>query len=245
MAENQPKTKKEMFGERLRGKHPDTEFADDEAMYGQINDDYDDYEKSLDEYKNREKTITDLFDKDKRSARFITDMANGVDPFIGVIENLGIEGVTDLINDPSKQEAYAEANKKYLERLAKEKDLSDEFEKNISESMASLDQMQTERGLDDNTVNAAMAMLINIANDAIVGKFSTDAIELALKAVNHDADVENARSEGTVAGRNAKIEEQLRKPKSGDGMPNLGGANNVQTQRQQKRSMFDIAADAR
>ena len=33
------KTKRDLALERLKTRHPDTEYADDEAMYGAINDD--------------------------------------------------------------------------------------------------------------------------------------------------------------------------------------------------------------
>ncbi len=46
-----------------------------------------------------------------------------------------------------------------------------------------------------------------------------------LKAQNYDADVEQAQMEGEVAGRNAKIEERLRKSRKGDGTAVLDGKN--------------------
>ena len=251
MAENQiptppAKGKRDQFGERLKKKYPDRDYADDEALFGQINDDYDDYDNQLNQYKERESRLTDLLAKDPRSAQFITDMAKGNDPWLAVIERLGIDGVTDLMNDPGKQAAYAEANKKYVERLAKEKSLEDEYERNFAESMNLLEQIQQERGLGDETIDAAMELVIRIANEAILGKFTAGTIDMALNAVNHDADVQNARTEGTVAGRNAKIDEKLRKPKTGDGTPNLAGSNNAPT-RQGKMAMniFDYADAAK
>ena len=251
MAENQiptppAKGKRDQFGERLKKKYPDRDYADDEALFGQINDDYDDYDNQLNQYKERESRLTDLLAKDPRSAQFITDMAKGNDPWLAVIERLGIDGVTDLMNDPGKQAAYAEANKKYVERLAKEKSLEDEYERNFAESMNLLEQIQQERGLGDETIDAAMELVIRIANEAILGKFTAGTIDMALNAVNHDADVQNARTEGTVAGRNAKIDEKLRKPKTGDGTPNLAGSNNAPT-RQGKKAMniFDYADAAK
>ena len=172
-------------------------------------------------------------------------MADGKDPWIAVVERLGIDGVTDLMNDPEKQAAYAEANKKYVERLAKEKTLDEEYRKNLSESMASLERLQQERGLSDETLDAAMDVVFRIANDAIVGKYSPETIDMALKVVSHDADVANARTEGRVAGRNAKIEERLRKPSTGDGQPVLAGRNNAPQKKKSGMSMFDLADDAR
>lgn len=49
------KSNRERYTERLKAKYPDREFADDEALFGQINDDYDGYDKELSGYKEREK----------------------------------------------------------------------------------------------------------------------------------------------------------------------------------------------
>ncbi len=248
MAENQaqatPKSKRDMFGERLKKKYPDREYADDEALFGQINDDYDDYDNQISQFKERESRLTDLFSKDPRNAQFITDMAKGKDPWIAVIERLGIDGITDLMNDPEKQKVYAEANKRYVERLAKEKGLEDEFFANIAESMKVLEQVQQEKNLGDETIDAAWELVLRIANEAVVGKFTAETIEMALNAITHDADVTNARTEGTVAGRNSKIDEKLRKPKAGDGQPNLAGGNNAPTSQQKKRPTFFDYAEA-
>lgn len=251
MAENQNpetpvKAKRELFGERLKKKYPDREYADDEALFSQVIDDYDEYEDQIGKYREREGKLTDLFAKDPRSAQFITDMAKGNDPWIAVIERLGIDGVTDLINNPDKQAEYAEANKKYVERLAKEQSLEEEYQKNLAESMDLLEQIQKERNLGDETIDAAMNLVLKIANEAILGKFTAETIDMALNAVNHDADVQNARTEGTVAGRNAKIEENLRKPHGGDGQPVLAGNNNAPTRQGNKRpNIFDYAEAAK
>ena len=55
------KSNRERYTERLKAKYPDREFADDEALFGQINDDYDGYDKELSGYKEREKALSDLF----------------------------------------------------------------------------------------------------------------------------------------------------------------------------------------
>lgn len=252
MAENQTptapaKSKRDLLGERLKKKYPDRDYADDEALFGQINDDYDEYDTELGQYRDRESRLTDLLSKDPRSAQFITDIAKGTDPWIAVIERLGIDGVTDLLNDPKKQSEYAEANKRYVERVAKERELEDEYEKNMREvTLPMLERMKQERGISDDMIDAAWDYLHHVADAAIRGTFTEADIDMALKAVNHDADVENARTEGTVAGRNAKIDEKLRKPQTGDGTPNLAGSNNAPTRNGKKPlNIFDYADAAR
>lgn len=241
------KSKRDLFGERLKKKYPDREYADDEELFGQISDDYDDYDNQLNQYKERESRLTDLLSNDDRAAQFISDMAKGNDPWLAVIERLGIDGITDLMNDPSKQEAYAEANKKYVERLAKQKSLEEEYQNNMRNvTFPMLEKMKKERGISDDTLDAAWEYLHHVAEAAIRGTFTEADIDMALKAVNHDADVENARTEGTVAGRNAKIDEKLRKPQTGDGTPNLAGSNNAPTRQGKKpMSIFDYADAAK
>lgn len=246
MAENQPKkSRKELFVEKLKAKYPDIDFNDEETMFGRIDDDFASHEEELGKYKKRESELAGLVGKDPRAAQFLSDMASGKDPWLAVLERLGIDGVSDLINNPEKQEEYAEANRKYVERIAKEKSLEEEYQANFSESMKMLEQMQTERGLDDATIDAAMDLIMKTTNEAIMGKFTPETVEMALKAINHDAEVEAARSEGEVAGKNAKIDETLRKPQAGDGLPAMGGTNNGPTRRKNKpASLFDMAREA-
>lgn len=252
MAENQAqetpvKSKRDQFSERLKKKYPDREYADDEALFGQIDEDYADYDDQINQYKEREGRITDLFSKDPQSAHFLTEMAKGNDPWLGVIERLGIDGVTDLLNDPSKREEYVEANKRYLARIAKQKELDEEYERNMQEvTLPMLERLKQERGLSDETIDEAWSFLHKIGDEVIYGNFTEETFDMALNAINHDADVANARAEGTVAGRNAKIEEKLRKPTTGDGTPNLAGSNNGPAiQNKKAMNIFDYADAAR
>lgn len=247
MAEKEPpKSNRERVLARLNEKYPDRKYDNDEALLGQVEADYAAHDEEIGKYREREKSLSDLFSKDPRSAQFITDMAKGEDPWIAVIKHLGIDGITDMMNDPSKQEAYAEANKEYVERLAKEKGLEEEYQANFAESMKMLEQMQQEQGLSDENIDAAMDLVMKMANEAIIGKFTPETVGMALKALNHDAEVESARQEGEIAGKNAKIDEgKLRKSTAGDGLPSTGGTNNSPTSKNGRKTFFDLVDAAR
>lgn len=248
MAENQapaapPKSRRDQFGERLKKKYPDREYADDEALFGQIDDDYAEYDDQLNHYKEREQKFADMFTSDPRSAHFITNWRNGSDPVVEFVRQFG-EDMLDAANDPERLDQISEANKDFLERVAKEKELEETYQKNLSESLQYLDTFQREKGLSDEQVDEVMKYLVGIVTDGIMGKFSAESINMALNALNYDTDVATARTEGTVAGRNAKIEERLRKPTTGDGVPNLSGSNNAPTRKRNNQSIFDVARDA-
>ena len=71
MPENKEvKSGRERFLERIRGKYPDREFGDDEALFGQINDDYDDYDGRLKRYEEDEAALGDLFSAIRAVLRF-------------------------------------------------------------------------------------------------------------------------------------------------------------------------------
>ena len=243
--EKQVKSRRDQFGERLKKKYPEREWADDEALFGQINDDYDEYDRKLTGYKEREGKLTDMFMKDPQSAQFITDMAQGKDPWASLINRIGIDGVKEMLEDPDKMEEFSKSNKEYVDRMAKQKSLEEEWKKNIQATLAMLEQKQQELGLSDEQIDAAADWIKQVTNDAVIGIIRPETIDMALKAINHDADIAAASEEGEIRGKNAKAEAKLRKPKRGDGTPTLAGANNAPAPSRQKGSIFDIADGAR
>lgn len=218
------KSNRDRYTERLKAKYPDKEFADDEALFGQINEDYDGYDKQLGDYREREKALSDLFASNPRSAAFLTDWRNGEDPIVGLIRKFG-DDFKAALEDPEKTEALAEANKEYAERIAKESEFEEQYQQNIAGTLTTLEQVQQEDGLSDDDIDKAMDFLINIMRDGLLGKFSAESVRMALKAINHDADVEEAGHEGEVKGRNTKIQEKLRKGNKNDGTADLAGKN--------------------
>lgn len=205
----------------MSSRYPDQQFGTDDDIYAKIADDYAANDKEIARYKEQEGKIKNLFTRDARSAKFMSDWMEGGDPVIAMIEQYGDDFRTAL-DDPEMKEKLAEANKKFVEQLAEEKKLEDEYNKNIEESIAVLDELEEKEGISGDKLDDAILHLKTIANDVFMGKFTKEAIQAALKAQNYDADVESAAQEAEVRGRNAKVEEQLRKPKQTDGMPQLG-----------------------
>lgn len=218
------KSNRDRYAERLKAKHPDKEFADDEALFGQINDDYDSYDNELSGYREREKALSDLFASNPRSAAFLTDWRKGEDPIIGMVRKFG-DDFKAALEDPEKQEALAAANKEFAERIAEEERYEKEYQKNINETLATLEAMQQEEGFSDDDIDSGMDFLVGIVRDGIMGRFTKESVAMAIKAIKHDMDVEQADREGEVRGRNMKIEEKLRKDGRGDGTASLGSKN--------------------
>lgn len=218
------KSKRDLALERLKGKYPEEQYDDDEQLFGRINDDYDQYEQELAGYKEREGKFADMFTSDPKSGRLMMEWQDGKDLTVELVRLYG-DDIKAALDDPEKLEAIAEANKEYMERVAKEKEYEAEYQQNLTESLNALDAAQQKKGLTDEQIDGAMSWLITIAKDAMLGKFTPETIDMAIKAQNYDNDVELASAEGEVRGKNAKVRETLRKPQSGDGTPMLGGKN--------------------
>ena len=235
-------SKREKHLSRLRERYPDKKFEDDEEIYGQISDDYDQYEKDLNDYKSREQSISDMLSADPRSAQLLADMHNGTDPVIGLVRNFGVE-IKDVLDDPEMQDKIAEANKEYVERVAKSKALDEEYDKNMSVTLETLRKFQEERGMTDEQTDELVDAMLTAVRDGVMGKFTPDTLQMFSNALNYDKDVTSAGEEGRIAGRNDRIVEQLRKREMGDGTSPLGGKNGVPNMKRHK-TIFDEAREA-
>lgn len=237
------KSKRDLFKERLSSKYADKSFDDDEALYGQAMEDYDGYEKELNDYRDSEGKLNELMAADPRSARFLHTWMKDGDPLAALVREYG-DDFMEQLQDPEKQEELAQASKDFAERMAKNKEYEEQYQANMQQTLADIEAVQQEDGLADDDMDEAMTFLIGVMKDGLLGKFSPESIRMAISAVHHDSDVEEAAAEGEVRGRNANIKEKLRKPKRGDGMPNMGGKNQQSSQPKERRSIFAMAEDA-
>lgn len=248
MADNiEVKSKRDQHLARMREKYPDKKFEDDEEIYGQISEDYEQYEQELDGYRGREKAFSDMFISNPKSARLMMEWKDGKDPVASLIRIYGKEDILAAIEDPEKLEEIEKANKEFAERVAKNDEYETQYNKNLPASVEALEAWGAENGINDEEIDDAITELAQLCGDFILGKITPEAVMMMIKAKNHDADVDAAAMEGEVAGRNSKIKEELRKRQEGDGTAPLGGRNGspVSGAPQRPKSVFDLAAQAK
>lgn len=238
--------KRDALRGRLKKKYPDMDLDDDETFAGRINDDYDESEKRLKQYEDEEKSMSDFFTSSPQAFTFLSEWKKGKNPVAAMVEQYGLDFM-DYLDDPEHQEELAEANKKYLDRVAKDKKLEDDYQKNLQKSLDQIDKAQEQNGWDDDYVNKGIENLFTIVNDAINGKISPETIELLHKGESHDDDVASAREAGIVNGKNSKIEEKLRQKNATDGAAHLGGGGSApmpKPQPKRAKNIFDEASEA-
>lgn len=216
------KTKRDLALERLKSRHPDTDYADDEAIYGAINDDYDEDQASIKGYKENEKALSDMMSADPKSAVFLQAMKAGKNPWVELVRNFG-EDAIDYFTDPENVDEIAAAQSDYMKNVSDGNKLEEEYNSNLENSLKVFDAFEDEHGED--VTNEIIGEIFVDANNVIRGKFSKEMLEMRLMGKNHDKDVNDAAAEAEVRGKNSKHMEHLKLRQKGDGTANLDSAS--------------------
>ena len=228
----------------MKKRNPDFAYDNDEEFMGAISKEFSDMDTEMDGLNGNVRALTDMFNADPRSAAFLTAWKNGDDPVVAMIHMFG-QDMVERLDDPDIADQVSEANKAYLDRIRTSQELDKEYTTNLQQTLADIESLQSEEGISDDEIDNVMAYLKQIVNDGILGKFSKETILMAMKAINHDADVETANREGEVRGRNTKITEKLRKGSKGDGVGMIEGRNNGRsTKTREPEDIFQLAAEA-
>ena len=230
MPDNQAvKNKKDLLLERLHGKNPEETYQDDDALFGKLYDDYEEYDKMSKEYetlKQDSDVIKEFFATSPDAAVLFSEVRK--DPkhnMVSALVKLYGDAFRDALEDPEVQEELAKASQDYAQRIADNDALEAQAAENADATIKVIDEVQAEMGLNEEDIDAAVGLIHSIAADYIGNKITADNLRMAINAIKHDDDVAQADKEGELRGRNAKIEEKLRKSAVGDGTAHLGSKN--------------------
>ena len=220
-------TSRDRIRERLMKEYPDTDFNAENAS--DVENDsivslLEKYDAELEGYRSNNDRVSKLFDSDPRAGRFFVNwMASGGNPIQYLLDIFGPE-LTEAMESEEGRAKIVESTNKYLERKAENEKGEAERMANYEQSINDLTAFAQEKGLSEEQAVSVFEKVNQIAFDAVDGKYTREAYEMEYNAMNYDGDVEKARTEGEVTGRNAKIEERLGKVNKKPEMPpSLGG----------------------
>ena len=161
----------------------------------------------------------------------------------------GLAHLSDLSEppDPSDQSDNSDQPDKpdKSDLQPEQPDLPPDFAACLRNSLNSLEGYRIGRRPLPDEWQEAFGLLFAMVSDLAEGVISPASAETLLRAVSFDRAVETARREGEIAGRNVRIEEQLRSPIAGDGLPSLQGSRSATPRRRRSDSIFDLAEQAR
>ena len=216
-------TSRENLLSMARERYPDRTFSDIGAEPQEGVSDLDDaINEMLQEYATKQATydennnrLRDLLLTDPSAAEFIQKWIETGDPRTALVETFG----DDLGMSEEAQANFKGELDGWRERKNANDALEAEAENNWQASLSALEEWGNGKGLSLEQKRDVMLRLLAITFNGMENKYSTDDFDIAYNAINHDTDVAEARAEGEVAGRNAKIEAARRDRNAATAMP--------------------------
>lgn len=218
---NEVKSKRDLLLARMKEKHPDADFSDDDRLYEAVMDDYDNYEAVIAKHKEVDDKLGGMFESNPQFAGMFLSALNGDrNPVLSMIETYG-DDFRAYLDDPENAESIAEANAKFVERLNSEKDLEATYEKNLEQSLMIAEELETSGPYKREQIDMAFKAVLDDASKAIMGEITAEMLETKLKGLNHDNDIQEAVEEATIRTKNQKIEAKKKTLK--DELPMIDG----------------------
>lgn len=215
----QVKSRRDALRERMLARNPELNVEDPEAMSGDISDYLDELDGQIGEYRGREEKLTNMMNSDPRSAHFLSSWANGDDPVMALVRLFG-EDIRTILDDPD-----SEASQELARREAEGQANQAASDENIESTKAILAKWKETRGVSNDEANEVIDRMQTVLENAQNGIVDEETFDLFRNGLRHDEDVEVAAQDAEVRGRNAKIDERLRKRSAGDGTAALDGKN--------------------
>lgn len=216
----EPKSR-DLFYERIRTNFPDANYEEDEDGY------YRDALTRMDALEKDSKTLGDLTNKlnsrlgsNPQEAEVMLDWLDGVDIRTAITRHMGADALTAPEEGSDEYENWNKANEDRKKELSDMKAKVDEYRANAEASVTALQEFAKETGLSEEQAAELESYFTNeLLPDIYAGKIGKEFYGLIHRGRNYEADVDGAREQGRVDGRNEKIEIE-KKRLAGSGLPN-------------------------
>ena len=229
----QVKTPRERLLERAQGRFPDRQFVRPEGQEGQdgqladldeaINEMMDADASQIAENAEVNKKLAQLLYSDPKAATFLNVWIETGDPRPGLIEAFG-EEMAEVATEEGR-ERFKKNWDNYRERVSESQRLQEEEAHNWDDFLERLNTWGDEHNLSNEEKASIAVRLIDIKQKGNVNQYDESDMETVWQGIRYKDDVEAARNEGLVTGRNERIEasRKTRGTASGSTMPSING----------------------
>ena len=215
--------------ERMKAKYPDMNFGGEDGLEGTnsleqaIMQALDESDAQVSEISGKLNKLSELFNTSPRAAIFMNTLASTQNPAEAIYRAYGKEAHDAFVSgDASDFIANIEAED--AKAKAEEEQYMEEKKANLAKSIEDLGAFGTEKGLDEQQQVDLFMQVYQWLQDAYDGKYPRELFEIVLNGQNYANDVETARQQGEVNGRNARINEMTKRRNTMDNLPpNLYG----------------------
>jgi hypothetical protein len=195
-----------------------------------------DYDSALDEhlnelegYRERGKVANQkllaLFESEPAVGEMVRDMMNGASFREAAARHFSAEDFTPSEGDPD-YEGWTKNKTEREDKAKKRRDYEANYANNLKAAEKELEAFAKEHKLDEKATDEFLEKMQGVLDDFNNGKITKDTLTLMRRAMTYEKDIEDAREEGRIAGRNEKItaEREKDEDQKGDGIPKVGGS---------------------
>ena len=225
----------EVLVERIRTIRPDADVeGDEDAFANNILSILDEYGAKASAHDDMTQKLMTQFNRDPEEAEAFLEYLDGV-PFAAAMRRHKGDEIFSMKEGDEGWDEYEKAGKEREAQHAKNREALEMFMQNAKDSESAMAEFLEEAGLDEEGSKSFTDLVTSIINDMSSGKVSKDTLALLKRAVDYDKDLEGAREQGRVDGRNEKIEAEKKRMK-GSGLPNTGAGGNASEEVEVKKS---------
>jgi len=218
------------YREKVKARYPDTNPQSDEE-WADLEDRYaEDVEGEISKYKDSDMTLQEVMTAYPELAMILYDIVvNKIPVRVAIIKNLSQEDLIPAEGDPDYPD-YDSVLKEQKSKKEKQSSIDAEIEANELASIANLDKVAADKGLSDEQKDALLEFANNAFSEIMMKNIPESIWDAFHKAMSYDKDVEMAKQEGELKGRNTAIElkKAAAEQKMDDGIPAIGKGSGVQ-----------------
>lgn len=229
----------------IMSKYPDFKAESEDEWNAKEDEYFGEVEDDLNAYRSSEAQLEEMIKANPDLAEVINDMVSSKMPFrVALARHYSQEDLMPKEGDDDF-EAYGKEYSARLERAKRKEEQLKEIVANEATSLENIERFAKDNGLSDEEKNNLVDYINTFFNDMLFKKISPDMLSMFRNAITHDKDVESAREEGEIKGRNANIEAQIESEnssQSGDGIPASGKGAEVRERREKQpgEELFDF-----
>lgn len=224
--------------ERLKAKHPDKTYENDEGLFEDIEGEFSTYDADNAKKADVDKQLADMFRAHPDVMRFVLDISKGASVAEAAARHLDLDDLTPVEGEPD----YEAWKKGLEERKAgiEERDVyNTQLEANVQSTSKVFNDFVEANGLDEAQAEELAVMADTIFADAVDGKVEESTLAMLYAGLNKDNEVEKARVEAS----NKSIDEHLAdsKEKNGDGLPDMDGGGKAPSLQKRSDNPFEAS----
>lgn len=206
----------------IMNKYPDFKADTEEAWTAKEDEFFGEMEDELGTYRSSEEQLSEMIKANPDLAEVINDMVSRKMPFrVAVARHYSQEDLTPKEGEDD-YEAYAKEYNDRLERTKKREARMKEIADNEAASLNAIDKFISDNSLTEEDKKGLVEYINGFFDQMLNKRISPEMLAMFRKAITHDSDVDGARKEGEIAGRNANIKAQMEAEDArtaGDGLP--------------------------